>query len=71
MAFTTKKLVIGNQEIQQSSDQPIIPNSDELNPQELEFLLNILKNADLKGFQVEMFYNLVVKIQNQFLKKNK
>lgn len=70
MAFTTKKLVIGNQEIQQSSDH-IIPNSDELNPQELEFLLNILKNADLKGFQVEMFYNLVVKIQNQFLKKNK
>lgn len=38
-----------------------------LNKAELEFLLQFLKNADLKGHQVEMFYNLVVKIQNQYI----
>jgi len=40
-----------------------------LNKAELEFLLQFLKNADLKGHQVEMFYNLVVKIQNQYIQQ--
>jgi hypothetical protein len=31
----------------------------------------MLKNADLKGYQIEMFYNLAFKLQNQYLKKNK
>lgn len=38
-----------------------------LNVQELEFLLNMLKNSTIRGEQVEMFYGLVVKIQNQYL----
>jgi hypothetical protein len=66
MAFTTKELVI-------MGEQAKIPAStnDELSLGELEFLLNTLKNCDLKGHQVEMFYNLIVKIQNQYIKKTK
>ena len=48
---------------------PATPSNDELTPQELEFILSALKNTNLKGFQIELFYNLVVKIQNQYLKK--
>jgi hypothetical protein len=43
--------------------------TNQLNKAELEFLLKFLKNADLKGYQVEMFYNLVVKIQNQYVQQ--
>ena len=41
--------------------------SDQLTQQELEFLLNTLKSTPLVGDQVEMFYVLVVKLQNQYL----
>lgn len=45
--------------------------SDELNKLELEYLLDLLKNTDLKGYQIELFYNLALKLQNQYLKKSK
>lgn len=67
MSFSTRKSV---QHVQQ--DRAIVEGpQEELNPQELEYLLNVLKNVDLKGHQVEMFYNLVIKIQSQYVKKTK
>ena len=48
-----------------------VPDVNKLNTQELEFLLNILKQAPLYGEQVEMFYNLVVKLQNQYIEQTK
>lgn len=43
-------------------------DTDQLTQSELELLLNILKQATLKGEQVELFYNLAIKIQNQYVK---
>jgi len=37
---------------------------------ELEFLLNMLRESTLKGDQVELFYNLAIKIQNQYIKQS-
>jgi len=48
-------------------EQPQIAN--ELNKEELEMLLKTLGNADLKGREVEFFYSMVIKIQNQYLIK--
>jgi hypothetical protein len=48
-------------------DTPRVPGINQLSTQELEFLLNMLRNATLVGEQVEMFYNLVVKLQNQYI----
>lgn len=49
----------------------IVPKKEQdpnqLTQQELEYLLNTLKNTTLVGDQVEMFYNLVIKLQNQFI----
>jgi len=42
-----------------------------LSIQDLDFLLQYLRNADLKGYQVEMFYNLVIKLQNQYIEQSK
>lgn len=69
MGFNAKNLVVGN-----GSELPLTASTspeEDLNIQELEFILNTLKNADLKGYQIELFYNLVVKIQNKYLKKIK
>jgi hypothetical protein len=72
MAFNAKNTVIGNTLVQQPVQDNTTPTQySELELSELEFLLKMLGNADLKGHQVEMFYNLIIKLQNNFLQKNK
>jgi hypothetical protein len=73
MAFNSKNTVVANNLVQQPSQQDNntpTQNSD-LELPELEFLLKMLGTADLKGHQVEMFYNLIIKLQNAFVQKNK
>jgi hypothetical protein len=48
-----------------------ITNPNELNIQELEFLLVLLRNASFKGEHLELLYNLVIKVQNQHIEKSK
>lgn len=48
-------------------NNPIPEN--QLNSPELDFLLRLLKTATLTGDQVEVFYNLVVKLQNQYIEQ--
>lgn len=69
---------IANHTTQKEQEQlkPIIQNNtntaainNELALLELEFLLKVLGNVDLKGNQVDMFYNMVIKVQNQYLEK--
>ena len=74
MAFNSKNTVVANNLVQQPTQQPINntpTQNSELELPELEFLLKVLSSADLKGNQVEMFYNLIIKLQNQFVQKNK
>ena len=68
MAFYSNQVL--SSEVTNIPEKPI-DQSDDLNKLELEYLLEMLKNADLKGYQIEMFYNLAFKLQNQYLKKNK
>ena len=49
--------------ISNKNNEVIDPNK--LNKQELELLLIVIKNATIKGEQVELFYNLIIKLQNQ------
>jgi hypothetical protein len=46
-------------------------SNNTLSVEDLDFLLQYLRNADLKGHQVEMFYNLVIKLQNQYIEQSK
>ena len=52
-----------NKIISNKNNEVIDPNK--LNKQELELLLIVIKNATIKGEQVEVFYNLIIKLQNQ------
>lgn len=40
---------------------------NQLNTQEIQLVLSLLKLSTVKGEQVETFYNAVIKLQNQYL----
>jgi hypothetical protein len=70
------KLVMGlldkvNQQkgIQPQNTETLAP--DQLNVQELEFLLMLLKQTTFKGEHVELIYNTALKLQNQHTKVKK
>lgn len=73
MAFISNEVVVAGKKdtkIEQTlvQAQPSTESDkNQLTKEELSYILTVLKNVDLKGYQVEMFYSLVMKVQNQFL----
>ena len=64
MGFSSKNTVVTNNDNQlQNIPIPV----SEFSLQELEILLIALRECNLKGSQIELFYNLVLKIQNKYL----
>lgn len=53
----------------QHKSQSTDSSTNDLDKVEIEYLLRILGDADLKGREVEMFYNLVIKLQQQYINK--
>jgi hypothetical protein len=70
MAFNLKQVVVAG-ETASLTETGKNTKSDNLSKHELEYLLILLKNADLKGHQIEMFYSLIIKLQNQYISVNK
>ena len=66
MAFSTKDLKTIN-----TSNTPTLDTENQLNAQELAFLLDGLKKTTFLGEQVEVVYNLVMKLQNQYVNQVK
>lgn len=59
--------------ITNKKDQPKSAGSSnliELNKKETEFLLQTIKNSQFKGEDVEVLYNLVLKIQKLYIYYN-
>ncbi len=44
---------------------------NQLNPKELEMLLVLVKKSSFLGEDVETIYNMVVKLQNQYIEQTK
>ena len=44
------------------------PTPDNLEKQEIEFILNTIKESTFKGKDLDMLYKVVVKLQNQYVK---
>lgn len=66
MGFNSNNVVMQGQSNLQPQQNSLVPYSD-FSLQELEILLIALKECNLKGSQIEVFYNLVLKIQNKYL----
>jgi len=46
------------------------PTPDNLEKQEIEFILNTIKESTFKGKDLDMLYKVVVKLQNQYVNIN-
>ncbi len=46
---------------------PDVNAQNKLSLQEYEFLFNMIKDSNFKGEQLELVYNLTIKLQNQYL----
>jgi hypothetical protein len=68
MGFFSKNVVIENGE----NNLPPNPTSEaiasnQLSKQEIELLLSLIKQTTFKGEHIETLYNLVLKLQNQYI----
>jgi hypothetical protein len=68
MAFTSNQLVVNN--IPTQNNQPT-SDINQLNAQELVFLLDTIRKSSFLGEHIEFAYNTVVKLQNQYLQQTK
>jgi hypothetical protein len=55
---------------QPENTQQAIQDPNKLTGPELDFILRTLKTCTLKGEQIEQFYNIVIKLQNQYMDNN-
>ena len=55
--------------IDKLKSQPKPEPAAQLSKQEIEFLLVLLKDVSIRGEQVETFYNIILKLQEQYLKQ--
>jgi hypothetical protein len=67
MGLNLANLIVGNkhQDIQK------IQSSEQLSTSEIEVLLSLIKRSTFVGEDVENLYNLVVKLQQQYIEQTK
>jgi hypothetical protein len=70
MGFTASNVVIENQNNNNIKQEKSLSPS-QLNAKELEVLLSLIKTSTFLGEDVEIIYNMVVKLQNQYLEQTK
>lgn len=65
MSFFSKNVVVKNEE--DISPESFPQMDSKLSKQEIELLLELIKQATFKGEHIETLYHLVLKLQNQYL----
>lgn len=65
MGFKSNNINIINK-----TEEPLT-NNNELEASELSLLLNLIKQSHFIGENVEIIYNMVLKLQNQYIQKTK
>lgn len=74
MGFNSNNTVIGNKlqqpEIIVQSSVPVSVQN-QLNAQELALLMDIIKQTSFLGEHIELTYNTIIKLQNQYLQQTK
>jgi hypothetical protein len=68
MGITAKNVRINSIE---NNNVPTSSDSNKLEKEELELLINLIKRSSFLGEHVEIVYNIVLKLQNQFLEETK
>ena len=67
MAFTSTNVQTLNNNVPTSNFNTTPLSPSQLNAREIEILLSLIKVSKFLGEDVEIIYNMVVKLQNQYL----
>jgi len=68
MAFTANNVLSSNKDDKKILVEQTTTNiNNQLNSKELEILLSLIKHSTFVGEQIEPLYNMVIKLQNQYL----
>ena len=57
--------------IREQSSPQVLGVSNQLTPEEIEVLLSLIKRSNFLGEDLEPLYNMVLKLQNQYLEQTK
>ena len=57
--------------IREQSAPQVLGVSNQLTPEEIEVLLSLIKRSQFLGEDLEPLYNMVLKLQNQYLEQTK
>ena len=70
-AFTANNVQTLNNNVQTTNNKEIPLSPSQLNAKEIEILLSLIKRSTFLGEDVEIIYNMVIKLQNQYLDQTK
>lgn len=69
MAFSAGSLSSNGREQIVVNSQVTSQSSNQLNTKEIEVLLSLIKRSNFLGEDIEPLYNMVIKLQNQYLEQ--
>jgi hypothetical protein len=67
MGFSASNLITNNNTQLPQSNHKTELNNSQLDIKEIEVLLSLIKRSTFVGEDIEPLYNLIVKLQNQYL----
>jgi len=69
MGFSANNIVVGKQINNDIQEQSLAPS--QLNTKELEIILSLIKRSTFLGEDIEILYNMIIKLQNQYIEQTK
>lgn len=69
MAFSAGSLSSNGREQIVVNSQSTLQSSNQLSTKEIEVLLSLIKRSNFLGEDIEPLYNMVIKLQNQYLEQ--
>jgi len=67
MSFSASHIVTKNGDMISQSNNKAELSNNQLNIKEIEALLSLIKRSTFIGEDIEPLYNLIIKLQNQYL----
>ena len=59
------------QELKQDAPKTLAPPKVTFSPEEAQYLLNLIARSDFKGADIQVVYNIALKLQETIIEKNK
>lgn len=70
MGFSANNVVVNKQTNNNNTQEKSLAPS-QLNTKELEIILSLIKRSTFLGEDIEILYNMIIKLQNQYIEQTK